>query len=181
MNSHASLNRFYRIVWNSCKCVWQAVAENAGGRSRPGGSSAVRAVAFITLTTASAAHAAPLPTGGTVVAGNGTISQSGTSMTVTQTSSKLAVNWDSFSVDQGYSVNFVQPSASAIALNRVIGSDVSVIQGRINAKGQVTNEKDAVDERDDRSSDALQLTLSFDLQDSVGGGRDLRCRNDHPR
>jgi len=58
-------------------------------------------------------------------------------MTVTQTTSKLAADWQSFSIGAGNSVNFVQPSASAVALNRVLGSDVSVIQGALNANGQV--------------------------------------------
>lgn len=58
-------------------------------------------------------------------------------MTVTQNSSNLVTDWNSFNVGAGHTVNFVQPSASATALNRVIGSDVSVIQGAINANGGV--------------------------------------------
>jgi len=81
--------------------------------------------------------AGTLPTGGSVVAGTGSISQSGNAMTINQSSSKLAIDWQSFSVGQGYQVNFVQPGANAVALNRVLGSDVSVIQGAIKANGQV--------------------------------------------
>ena len=49
----------------------------------------------------------------------------------------MAIDWQSFSIGKGNTVNFVQPSASAVALNRVLGSDVSVIQGALNANGQV--------------------------------------------
>jgi filamentous hemagglutinin family protein len=49
----------------------------------------------------------------------------------------MAANWQSFSIGAGHTVNFVQPSSSAVALNRVLGSDVSVIQGALNANGQV--------------------------------------------
>ena len=84
------------------------------------------------------AHAADiLPTGGNVVAGSGSINQSDGQMTINQTSNKLAIDWQSFSIGQGNSVTFVQPSASSVALNRVLGSDVSVIQGALNANGQV--------------------------------------------
>ena len=83
------------------------------------------------------AQAADLPTGGQITAGTGSISQSGNTLTVTQTSSKLAADWQSFSIGQGNVVDFVQPSSSSVALNRVIGSDVSVIQGSLHANGQV--------------------------------------------
>lgn len=82
-------------------------------------------------------YATDLPTGGQIVAGSGNIAQSGNAMTVTQDSAKLVTNWDSFSIGQGHSVNFVQPNADAVALNRVLGSDVSVIQGSITANGKV--------------------------------------------
>src|SRR5690606_12824525 len=42
-----------------------------------------------------------------------------------------------FSIGKNNSVTFHQPSASAVALNRVLGPDVSVIQGALNANGQV--------------------------------------------
>lgn len=78
-----------------------------------------------------------LPAGGAVVAGSGSISSSGNTLTVTQTSATMAANWQSFNIGQGHTVNFVQPSASSVALNRVLGADVSVIQGALTANGQV--------------------------------------------
>ena len=78
-----------------------------------------------------------LPTGGQVVAGSATIKQQGQELTVQQTTQKLITNWQSFNIGAGSTVNFVQPSAHAVALNRVLGTDVSVIQGALNANGQV--------------------------------------------
>ena len=69
--------------------------------------------------------------------GSGSIASSGTTMTITQNTAKMAADWQSFNIGQGNRVNFVQPSASAVALNRVVGSDVSVIQGALNANGHV--------------------------------------------
>ncbi len=81
-------------------------------------------------------HAAG-PSGGTVSAGSATITQSAAQTTVKQTSNKAVVNWNNFSIGSGSTVRFVQPSASSIALNRVTGSQASVIQGALQANGQV--------------------------------------------
>ena len=78
-----------------------------------------------------------LPTGGTTVAGNGQISESGGILTVQQSSSRLAIDWQSFSIGAGQSVIFRQPSAQSIALNRVLGQDPSLILGNLSANGQV--------------------------------------------
>src|SRR3954468_18167180 len=81
--------------------------------------------------------ASTLPTGGTVAAGSATISTSGSNMQVTQGSSSAILNWQSFSIGSSAWVNFSQPSSSAIALNRVTGSNASEIYGRLTANGQV--------------------------------------------
>jgi filamentous hemagglutinin family protein len=78
-----------------------------------------------------------LPTGAKVAAGQATVSTAGSSMTVRQTSDRVALHWDSFSIGQGNSVRFDQPSATSVALNRVLGADPSVIQGAWSANGRV--------------------------------------------
>lgn len=70
------------------------------------------------------AFARPLPTGGSVSTGSGSISTAGSNMTVQQNSRKLSVNWQTFDIGADNSVTFKQPSASAIALNRVLGGAV---------------------------------------------------------
>jgi|AGTN01.3.fsa_nt_gi filamentous haemagglutinin family N-terminal domain len=77
------------------------------------------------------------PEGGNVVAGSATISQSGNTTNVNQSSQKTIINWQKFSIAPAETVNFNQPNASAVALNRVIGNERSIIEGALNANGQV--------------------------------------------
>ncbi|MCP3395654.1 filamentous hemagglutinin N-terminal domain-containing protein [Bradyrhizobium sp. CCGB20] len=83
------------------------------------------------------ALAQTLPTGGQVVSGQATISQSGNAMTINQSSDRMIANWQSFSIGAGNSVTFNQPGASSVALNRVVGQDPSQILGNLSANGQV--------------------------------------------
>ena len=83
----------------------------------------------------SVAHAGPV--GGDIVSGVGAIHQSGLTTTIQQNSSSLAINWNSFNLDQNDIVNFIQPSASSIALNRILSNNGSQIHGQINANGHV--------------------------------------------
>ena len=78
------------------------------------------------------------PTGGSITAGTGSITGQGTNhVTINQTSDKLAVNWNSFSIGSGEKVQFIQPGASSIALNRVLGNNASAIYGQLSANGKV--------------------------------------------
>lgn len=91
---------------------------------------------MLSLAGTPAAHANP--TGGQVVGGSASISNSGNTLTVTQTSSRAIINWQSFDIGSGETTQFVQPSSSSIALNRVTGSESpSEILGTLNANGQV--------------------------------------------
>ncbi|WP_198289147.1 two-partner secretion domain-containing protein [Methyloversatilis thermotolerans] len=87
--------------------------------------------------TAQTPGATQLPTGGTVTAGQASISQSGAVMTIDQGSQRAAIDWNTFNVGAAATVNFNQPSASSVTLNRVLDSNPSQIFGRINATGQV--------------------------------------------
>ncbi|MBC7453648.1 MAG: filamentous hemagglutinin N-terminal domain-containing protein [Massilia sp.] len=78
------------------------------------------------------------PQGGQVVAGSATLqAPTGGSTLVTQSSQNAIINWQSFSIGAGETVRFVQPGASAVMLNRVVGSDPSRIFGTLTANGQV--------------------------------------------
>src|SRR5438067_8701741 len=110
-------------------------------RTRPRSLAFAVGVALVPWTLLNPAYAqiaaTTLPTGGTVAAGSATISTSGSNMQVTQGSSSAILNWQTFSIGSSAWVNFSQPSSSAIALNRVTGSNPSEIYGRLTANGQV--------------------------------------------
>src|SRR5262245_17091700 len=79
-----------------------------------------------------------LPTGGSVAAGNVSIGapQHGT-LNINQSTNQAIINWNTFSVGVGGTVNFNQPGASSATLNRVTSSTPSSIAGTINAPGTV--------------------------------------------
>lgn len=77
------------------------------------------------------------PTGGVVVDGSGSITQTTGNTQVNQVSDRLSLEWDTFNVGRNERVQFVQPGADAIALNRILDSNGSQILGRIDANGQV--------------------------------------------
>ncbi|UDF35015.1 UNVERIFIED_ORG: filamentous hemagglutinin N-terminal domain-containing protein [Shinella sp. XGS7] len=80
---------------------------------------------------------ATLPSGAQWVSGQGSVSSTAEGLRVTQQSQRLALDWQQFSIGSGRTVEFVQPSRSAVAINRVLGSEVSTIQGTLKANGQV--------------------------------------------
>ena len=77
------------------------------------------------------------PTGGIVTAGSASIGTSASTTTITQSTQRTAINWQSFDVGSQQTVDFIQPSSSSVALNRVISSNPSQIAGRIDANGQI--------------------------------------------
>jgi filamentous hemagglutinin family protein len=84
-----------------------------------------------------ASHAAPptLPRGGQFVAGSGSISGGGRTLTIDQTTSRGVIDWCDFSIGHGRVVTF--NNGSGATLNRVTGGDPSVILGSLNATGSV--------------------------------------------
>ncbi|MEK9964556.1 MAG: filamentous hemagglutinin N-terminal domain-containing protein, partial [Betaproteobacteria bacterium] len=78
-----------------------------------------------------------LPTGHQVQSGSVTIDVSDADMTVTQSSDKAIVNWNTFNIGERASVTFNQPSVTSAILNRVLGSDPSYIYGTLRSNGQV--------------------------------------------
>ncbi|MCT7481313.1 GLUG motif-containing protein [Aliarcobacter cryaerophilus] len=90
---------------------------------------------LISLVVASNLYGAP--SGGTVVSGNATISQNANTTNINQSSNKTIINWQDFSIKSNETVNFNQPNVNSITLNRVIGNEKSIIDGALNANGQV--------------------------------------------
>ena len=142
MTSHASMNRIYRLVFNAATGMYVAVAETAKGRGKAGRSASAAMLAALTAVgglggLSNAGAQSTLPTGGVVTSGAASISQTSNAMTVNQSSNAAILNWQNFSIGAGNSVQFVQPSASAVALNRVIGNRASEILGSLSANGRV--------------------------------------------
>lgn len=78
-----------------------------------------------------------LPSGGTVVSGAASISQSGANQVINQTTGKAIINWQDFSIGAGNSVRVNQPNSASILLNRVIGGNPSNILGNLSSNGQI--------------------------------------------
>jgi len=94
-------------------------------------------VAAALLLAPAVVHAAPaLPTGATVAAGKASISApSNNYLTITQSSKDSIINWNSFSIGQGGTVQI--NNGAGATLNRVTGGSVSSIDGLLSATGSV--------------------------------------------
>jgi len=126
-----------------------AVGHGANGGRRAGSSSGATtmrgvvssltsiALALVTFGAANL-QAQTLPTNGQVVAGQAAISQpNGNTMTIDQASQRAVIDWQTFNIGKGNTVQFQQPNAQAQALNRVTGGVPSAIHGALLANGQV--------------------------------------------
>ncbi|WP_025859901.1 two-partner secretion domain-containing protein [Acetobacter papayae] len=89
----------------------------------------------VTALTPGFAWAQALPTGGTYAAGSGTISTTGATTTIDQSSARGVINWQGFSIGAGGSVQF--NNGSGATLNRVTGDQLSSLQGHLGATGTV--------------------------------------------
>ena len=78
-----------------------------------------------------------LPTNPNVISGSANISQTANKLTVNQNTDKLITNWSSFNIGKDATVQFVQPSSTSSALNRVTSSDPSYIFGTLQANGKI--------------------------------------------
>ena len=89
------------------------------------------------LYAAPAANALPRPGATWLRAGAATNMVNGNTLTVNQTSQKAILQWDSFNIGKDGRVLFQQPSANAVALNRIGGSSPSEIFGQLGANGSI--------------------------------------------
>ena len=150
------MNKAFKVIWSEATATFVAVPESAKGHGTPGGERLLERVAqvrrsaqlfFIKPLVAAlicigftfATYAAPLtpnvsapsatqlPTGAQVSAGAAQVTQAGTVLSVKQSSSNAAVNWQSFDVGSQATVNFEQPNAQSVILNRVQSSNPSQI------------------------------------------------------
>ena len=147
------MNHIYRVVYNAATNTYQAVPENSTGKHKTASEKSSCAVsdvsekgAFFSLKPIalcamamglSSTGAWAAPTGGHISAGDASIAQHGKITNIQQNSQKAAINWQTFGIKADETVNFKQPNAQAVILNRVIGNEKSVIDGAMNANGKV--------------------------------------------
>lgn len=140
------MNRTHQSIWNDSSGTFVAAAESASGAGkkktscttgRPSAASfAISALsACLMFTFGASVHA--LPVGGVVAAGGASITGSTSTTTITQSTANVVINWQSFSIGTGQTVQFVQPGNSSVALNRVLGADPSSIMGSLTSNGKV--------------------------------------------
>lgn len=140
------MNHIHQSIWNDKAGTCVAVSEN----TRSAGKSATRCAGApdhparfalkalaMSLALSFGAGVYALPSGGVVSAGAASIAGTATTTTITQSTQNAAINWQSFGIGAGQAVQFVQPNSSAVALNRVLGANPSVILGNLSANGQV--------------------------------------------
>ncbi len=76
-------------------------------------------------------------TGFEVISGDVSLQQSGDVFNITSNSTQAIVQWQSFNVNAGQTVNFLLPTTTSSILNRVLGGGASNIFGNINSNGTV--------------------------------------------
>lgn len=129
------MNKVYRLIWSHVQQRFVVSGEMAKGKSKDGRNSLIAAVGAVAASFATPLLA--LPGGGEVAAGQASISQQASTMVVQQASQKAVINWQSFNIAKNETVNFQQPNAAAVALNRIHDSNASQIFGKLNANGQI--------------------------------------------
>lgn len=105
------------------------------------GSQACPALKPLVLALLAMAPLSPTPLlaadGGQVVQGQGSVTSNGNTTTINQQSNALILNWANFNIAPTERVQFLQPSSSSLALNRVLASDPTAIFGQLSANGQI--------------------------------------------
>ena len=119
--------------------------------------------------------AADLPHGGSVTGGQAVITQQTHSVEVFQSSDRVSLLWDEFSIGADKTVNFVQPSSRSIALNTVPNGNISHIHGALKANGRVflINPSGIVFGSDAQVNvgGLLASTLQLEILNSIKGSR----------
>ena len=149
------MNKVYKTVWNKRLNCSQVTSEQNRGHSKNSQSSSpakpieiqknwfdfarlsLLSLALLPLSIWASIYDTQLPTGGNITVGSAQISQNNNTLNVHQNSQNVGIQWNDFNIGKNATVNFHQPNASSIAVNRVLDSNASHIMGKLNANGQV--------------------------------------------
>lgn len=153
MTGRASMNHIFRTVWNRALGAMVAISEVGAVRGHSVSRAAGRAetaLAFRLNTfpalvaiawSAISLGAAAAPEGGGAVVGQMRTSTHGNLTTITTQNGPglnySAINWQSFSVPQGTTTYFLQPSSSSTVINRVVTATPSQLFGTLGSNGHL--------------------------------------------
>lgn len=90
----------------------------------------------LTLIGITAAHLCANPSHLSVEAGRALARERGKTLEI-EASDAAILNWETFSIQNHETTRFLQPSVSSSVLNRVTGSEISRLLGRLEANGKV--------------------------------------------
>ena len=113
------------------------------------------------------------PAGGSVTHGSATFSSAGSTLNINQTSANAFINWQSFNIGAGETVNFFQPSATSVTWNQINDPNPSQILGSLNANGYVILQNSAgffVGGQASLTAHGLIMTTASTPTLSFGGG-----------
>ena len=82
-------------------------------------------------------HAFAGPENGSVTSGSANIQVNGNQTTINQSTDRAIIRWDSFDLNAAESVQFNQPGAGSITVNRIQDTKASRIDGHIGANGNI--------------------------------------------
>lgn len=134
------------------------------------------------LLTLSAAHAElPIPCAGGMCgtstlpnvpflgSGRADFSIDGSNALIQQRDQRVILNWQSFNIGAGNSVEFRQPDAGSAALNHIWQGDASQIAGKLNANGQVylINQNGIVFDRGAQVNVHSLIASSLNIDDEI--------------
>lgn len=98
------------------------------------------AAMLVPFSQAHAIDALTTPTGENLVAGNATFNRPVEGqLNVNQSTARAIINWDNFDIGKNATTEFIQPGATSLAVNRVVGADDDPTQilGTLKANGRV--------------------------------------------
>ena len=137
------MNNAYKTLWSNakqCFVVTSELATSVGNKSSLTLKPFLKLACYLSLPVCSLFSTTLInaaPQNGVVTQGNAAITTQGATTTINQASSKTVINWSSFNIGRSETVNFIQPSTSSVALNRINDSNGSQIMGSLNANGNV--------------------------------------------
>ncbi len=142
----------FRLVFNKKLGIYVPTHEAARSQGKDGNKSAkgcrsAIAAAALTLAFPALAELPVACSGGPcgvninptafVTSGAASYAINGNQGVVTQTTNKAILNWQSFNIGRGYSMEFKQPGADSATLNRIWQADASVIKDTLKSNGQL--------------------------------------------